>query len=91
MKFLSAIVVIGIVAWANIKFDNRWVRLLFVPLAVIVGLAVLTLVGDLDQVYEVWPMIAGLALAAYFLPWRKWLAKDKEKWLWKNNQDGSQP
>jgi hypothetical protein len=79
MKFLSSMVVIGIIAWATIQFDNRWIRLLFVPVAVIVGLAVFTFTGNSDQVYEVWPLTVGLALGVYFLPWRKWLQKDKDK------------
>jgi xanthine/uracil permease len=83
MKFLSSMVVIGIIAWAKIQFDNRWIRLLSVPVAVVVGLAVFTFTGNSDEVYEVWPMTVGLALGVYFLPWRKWLQKDKDKLLGK--------
>jgi hypothetical protein len=37
--FLGFAVAFGIVVWTRIRFENRWVRLLFLLIAVIAGLA----------------------------------------------------
>jgi hypothetical protein len=37
--FLGFAVALGVAVWARIRFENRWVRLLFLLIAVIAGLS----------------------------------------------------